>query len=49
LTRRAASVREGLRQRAEQMLPARIAKLVRGMIKEHLALFGDIEKGGMRG
>jgi putative membrane protein len=26
-----------------------IAKLARGMIKEHLALLGDIEKGGMRG
>ena len=26
-----------------------VAKLIRGMVKEHLALLGDIEKGGMRG
>jgi predicted outer membrane protein len=26
-----------------------IAKLVRGMIKEHLTLLADIDKGGMRG
>jgi len=26
-----------------------IAKLVRGMIKEHLTLLADINKGGMRG
>jgi putative membrane protein len=26
-----------------------VAKLVRGMIKEHLALLGDIQKGGMPG
>ena len=26
-----------------------IAKLIRGMIKEHLTLLADIDKGGMRG